>query len=274
MHATNTLPASPRSAHVEADGTERYEMHAFERGSPDTPAEMETSYRIRDHAFYPRDPAGMSQTMSPTLGTRSTTSHDASSPSPYVLPQRLIETDDAISHPTTDSPQLSSPDQSPPMPSTAEHGPSRGRNVSFMTSGLPISTPTNSGSPDLDALEAASGLGYSNSRPVHTRNMSSLSSDIAQLPSPTEQVPAEEDHRRSAVLADLPSPASASSPMSQAEPSTVETATQDDSINPESEPLVNYQTLRNTRAAVARKQVPGKSAFTEEEFGSPEPPTL
>jgi hypothetical protein len=274
MHATNTLPASPRSAHVEADGTERYEMHAFERGSPDTPAEMETTYRFRDHSLYPRDPAGVSQTMSPTLGARSATSYDTSSPSPYVLPQRLIETDDAISHPTANSPQQSSPDQSPPMSSTAEHGPSRGRNVSFVSSGLPISTPTSSGSPDLDALEAVSGLGYSNSRPVHTRNMSSLSSGIAQLPSPTEQVPAEEDHRRSALLADLPSPAPAPPPMTQAESSTVETATQEDSINPESQPLVNYQTLRNTRAAVTRKQVSGKSAFTEEEFGSPEPPTL
>jgi hypothetical protein len=271
MHAANTLPASPRSAHVEADGTERYEMHALERGSPDTPAEMAASYRFRDHSLYPRDPTGISQTMSPTLGAGSTTSPDASSPSPYVLPQRLVEADDAISQPTSDSPQPSSPDQSPPIPSTAERGPSHKRTVSFMSSGLPISTPTSSGSPDLDALEAASGLGYSNSRPVHTRNMSSMSSGITQLPSPTEQVPAEEDHRRSALLADLPSP---SPPITQAESSTVGTATQEDPINPESQPLVDHQTLRDTRTAVTRKQIPGRSAFREEDFGSPEPPTL
>lgn len=274
MHATSTPPASPRFVHVEADGTERYEMHALERGSPDTPAEMAASYRFRDHSLYPRDPAGLSQTMSPTLGARSTTSRDASSPSPYILPQRLIETDYAISHPAADSPQQSSPDQSPPVPFTVEHGPSHKRNVSFMSSGLPISTPTSSGSPDIDALEAASGLGYSNSRPAHTRNASSLSSGIAQLPSPTEQVPAEEDHRRSALLADLPSPSPAPPPMTQAEPTTVGTATQEDSINPESQPLVNYQTLRNTRVVVMRKQAPGRSAFREEGFGSPEPPTL
>jgi hypothetical protein len=271
MRATNTLPISPRSVHVEADGTQRYEMHASERGSPDTPAEMVASYRFRDHSLYPRDPAGLSQTMSPTLGARSTTSHDASSPSPYVLPQRLIETDYAISHSAADSPQQLSPDQSPPMPSTVEHGPSHNRNVSFMSSGLPISTSTGSRSPDLDALEAASGLGYSNSRPVHTRNMSSLSSGVGQLPLLAEQVPAEEDHRRSALLADLPSPASP--PMTHAELSTVQTPTREDSINPESLPIVNYQTQRNTRAVVTRKQVAGRGAFTEEEFGSPQPPT-
>jgi hypothetical protein len=269
MHATNTLPASPRSVNVEADGTERYEMHALERGSSDTPAEMATSYRFRDHALYPRDPAGVSQTMSPTLGARSTTSHDASSPSPYVLPQRLTETDYAISHTAADSPQLSSPDQSPPMPSTVEHTSSHKRNVSSMSSGIPIPTSTGSSSPDLDALEAVSGLGYSNSRPVHTRNMSSLSSGIAQLPSPAEQVPPEEDHRLSTLLAGLPSPSPAAAPMIQVEPSTVGTTTQENSIDPESQPLVNYQTLRNARAGVTRKQVPGRSAFTEQEFGSP-----
>lgn len=265
MHTTNMLLASPRSVHVEADGTQRYEMH----GSPGTPAEMVASYRFRDHSLYPRDPEGLSQTMSPTLGARSTTSHDASSPSPYVLPQRLIETDYAISRPATDSPQQSSPDQSPPMPSTVEHGPPHRRNVPFMSSGLPISTPTGGRSPDLDALEAVSGLGYSNSRPAHTRNMSSLSSGIAQLSPLTEQVPAEEDHRRSALLAGLPSPSPAPPPMAQAEPNTVGTATQEDSINPESQPIVDYQTQGNTRTVVMRKQVPGRSAFREEEFGSP-----
>jgi len=274
MHATNPLPASPRPVHVEADGTERYEMHALERGSPDTPAEMVASYRFRDHSLYPRDPAGLSQTMSPTLGARSTTSHEASSPSPYVLPQRLMETDYAISYSAADSLQQSSPDQSPPISSTAEHGPSHNRNVSFMSSGLPVSTPTSSGSPDLDTTEAASGLGYSNSRPAHTRNMSSLSNGIAQLPPLTEQVPAEEDHRRSALLADLPSPSPAPPPVTQAEPSTVEAATQEVPVSPDSQPLVNYQALRNTRAVVMRKQVPGRSAFREEGIGSPEPPTL
>ena len=266
MHGTNTHPASPRSAHVEADGAERYEMHTFERGSPDTPAEMAASYRIRDHSLYPRDPAGASQTMSPTLGTRSTTSHDASSPSPYVLPQRLTETDYAISHPAADLLPLPSPDQSPPIPSTVEHGSSHKRNVSSMSSGVPIPTPADSGSPDLDALEAVSGLGYSNSRPMHTRNMSSQSNDIAQLPSPAEHVLPEEDHRRSALLAGLPSPPP---PTMQVGPRTVGAATQADSIDPESHPLVNYQPLRNTRTAVTRKQVPGRSAFKEEEFGSP-----
>jgi hypothetical protein len=116
MHGTNTHPASPRSAHVEADATERYEMHAFERGSPDTLVEMVASYRFRDHSLYPLDPAGLSQAMSPTLGARSTTSHDAS---PCVLPQRLIETDYAISHPAADSSQ-DAPTWFPPVARGAE----------------------------------------------------------------------------------------------------------------------------------------------------------
>jgi hypothetical protein len=268
MHATNTHPTSPRSAHVEADGAERYEMHAVERGSPDTPAEMATSYRIKDHSFYPRDPAGASQTMSPTPGTRSTTSHDASSPSPYVLPQGVIETGYATSHPAADSPQLPSPDQSPPMLSTVEHRPSHKRNVSSMSSDIPIPAPTGSGSPDLDDLERLSGLGYPNSRPVHTRNMSSLSSGIAQLPSPAEQVLSEEDQRRSALLNDLPSPSPTSPPLVPDEPSTVGMPTQEGEVSPESQALGNYQTLRNARTVVTRKQVPGRSAFGEE-FESP-----
>jgi hypothetical protein len=254
MYTTNTLPTSPRPVHVEAGGAERYEMRALERGSPDTPAEMEAPPRFQDHPLYPRDPAGVSQVTSPTLEARSTTSGDASSPSPYGRPSRLAE---------ADLPHLPSPDQSPPISSTDEYRSSHKRNISSMT------TPTDNGSPDLNALEAVSGLGYSNSRPVHTRNMSSLSSGIAQLPSPTEQVAPEEDHRRSALLAGLPSQSPVSSPFIQAEPHAVGTAGQENPIDPDLQPLANYQALRNTRAVVTRKQVPGQSAFKEEGFGPP-----
>jgi hypothetical protein len=154
------------------------------------------------------------------------------------------------------------------MLSTVEHRPSHKRNVSSMSSDIPIPAPTGSGSPDLDDLERLSGLGYSNSRPVHTRNMSSLSSGIAQLPSPAEQVLSEEDQRRSALLNDLPSPSLASPPLVQDEPSTVGMPTQEGEVSPESQALGNYQTLRNARTVVTRKQVPGRSAF-EEEFESP-----
>jgi hypothetical protein len=276
--ATHRPAVPPRSVHAEADGTERHEMHVLERGSPEAPVEMatsyhsphhsETSYHFRDHSLYPRDPAGASQTMSPSYGARSTTSHDASAPSPYVLPQRLVETEDAISHPAADSPPLSSPDQSPPQPSTIEHRPSHKRNTSSLSSGVPIS-PLETGSPDLDAIERVSGLGYSNSRPAHTRNMSSLSSGIAQLPSPAEPVPAEEDQRRSALLSDLPSPAPAPAPM------------QEDLVASESRPLVSHQSMldspsRNSRNVVSRKQIPGRSvgAFREEGLHSTVPRTL
>ena len=269
MLATHRPATLPRSARAEADGIERYEMHALERDSADAPEEMGRSYHFRDHSLYPRNPTGASETMSPTHEARSTTSGDHSAPSPYVLPQRSVDAnDDAISHPASNSPRLSSPDQSPPMASTIGHRPSHKRNVSSMSSGLPISSSPTSGTA-LDALEAVSGLGYSNSRPMHTRNMSSLSSGIAQLPSPAEQVPADEDKRRSALISNLPS-----SP--EPAPAPAPAPTQDDHTDPESLPLVSHQTLqhipesRNGRNVVTRKQIPGRSAFREEEMDSTE----
>jgi Kelch motif len=276
--AAHRPATSPRSVHLGAGRTERYEMHALERGSPDAPVEMATSYQFpdhrevsyhfRDHSLYPRNPTGASQTMSPSLEARSTTSGDASAPSPYTLPRRLVEADDSIDYAAADSSPLSSPDQSPPQPPTVEHGPSHKRKVSSMSSGAAISA-TEKGSPNLDALERVSGLGYSNSRPMHTRNMSSLSSGIAQLPSPGEPVPAEEDQRRSILLSNLPSPPPAPDPM-QAD------------LSPSiAQPLVSHhQSLqrmpesRNSRSVVMRKQVPGRSAFTEEEMDATVPRTI
>jgi hypothetical protein len=277
--ATHRPASSRRSVHVEADGTQRYEMHVLERGSPDAPVEiatsyqfpdrLETSYHFRNHSLYPRNLAGASQTMSPSLDARSTTSGDASAPSPYVLPQRSIETNEEVSHPATDSTPLPSLGPSPPQPSTIDHRPSHKRNASSMSSGIAISSSPTS-SPDLDALERVSGLGYSNSRPTHTRNMSS-SSGIAQLPSPDEPITTEEDQRRSAFLTDLPSPPP---PLDQAQ-------IQEDLVASEVHPLVSsHQSLqhmsasRNTRRVVARKQVPVKSPFTEEEMGATMPRTL
>jgi hypothetical protein len=171
---------SPQSAHVEADGSQRYEMHVMERSSPGAPTEMVTSYHFRDHSLYPWNLAGDGETMSLTHEA-SLTSGDASAPSPYVLPQRFVDTRDTISHPASNSPPLSSPDQSPPMPSTSQHTPSHKRNVSSMSSGLAVSQ-AETGGLDLDALEAVSGLGYSASRPANPRNPSSMSDCIAQLP--------------------------------------------------------------------------------------------
>ena len=267
--------SSPRSAHAEADGGERYEMHALERGSPDAPAEMATSYHFRDHALYPRNPAGASETMSPTHGARSTTSGDASAPSPYIVARRSIGTDDIISQHASNSPPLSSPDQSPPLPSALEHRPSHQRNLSSMSSGIAMSSlPTSN--PDLDAIEAVSGLGYSASRPRHTRNISSLSSGIVQLPSPLAGPdPAEAGHQRSPLLSDLPS-SPVPAPTPELESRASERTVQDRRTDAESEPLVSHQTrqhvteTRSARKSVARKQVPGRSAFTEGAMDSSE----
>lgn len=266
--ATRRSATSPPSVRVEADGTARYEMHALEQGSPDVPAEMATSYYFRDHPLYPRNPAGASQTMSPSLGARSTTSRDDSTPSAFFLPERSVLANDAMAQSAVDSAPLSSPDQSPPQSASIEHRRSYKRNVSSTSAEAPILS-SQSTSPDLDALERISGLGYSNSRPIHTRNMSSLSSGIAQLPSPAEPVPVEEERRRSALLSGLPPPPPATAPM------------QEDAITSAAPPLVsNHLSLqrisesRSSKTVVTRKQVPARRSLTEDDMRATAPWTL
>lgn len=51
----------PQAVVVEANGTNRYEMHVVERGSPDAPLEMAASNPFRGHPLYPHDVQGPSE---------------------------------------------------------------------------------------------------------------------------------------------------------------------------------------------------------------------
>jgi len=205
-------------------------------------------------------------TMSPTHGASSSMGPDQSAPSPLGLqPGRMDDTNVSVSQPASGS-----PDQSPPPAVPLEHRPSHKRNVSSLSEGVPNVSPQ-TGSPDPDAFERVGygGLGYSNSRPGHTRNLSSMSSGLAQLPSPQEGVTPEEDRRRSQYLTNLPSPTPRQDegPFADQQPVVNRQITLPQEGGPgpaaETSPLVGQQSS-NGRNTVSRKQVPVKSAFTEE----------
>jgi hypothetical protein len=67
---------------------------------------------------------------------------------------------------------------------------------------------------ELDALEAFHTGGAPPFRPSHTRNLSSLSSGINQLPTPVEELSQEERHRQSTLLASL-SPVEGGTPVAE-----------------------------------------------------------
>ncbi len=277
---TRRSPTSPRSPPAEADGSQMYEMHVLERGSPDAPVELATPYHdlastpysFRNHALYPLNPDGTSVSMSPTHAAASSAGHP-SAPSPLGLhAQRIDDTNISVSQPASGSPVPSpAPDQSPPPAIPLEHRPSHKRNVSSLSDGVPNVSPP-AGSPDLDAFERVGygGLGYSNSRPGHTRNLSSMSSGLAQLPSPQEAVTPEEDQRRSQYISNLPSPTPRQDEGPFADPppvvnQQVTLPQTEDGPGPATatSPVVGQQSSNGR--SVARKQVPGRSVFKEEE---------
>jgi len=140
-------------------------------------------------------------------------------------------------------------------------------------------------SPTLNALERNSGLGYSSSRPNHTRNLSSVSSGLSnQLVSPVgpdadQGLPppvavgsalgtATEEGRnndRSIAEVSLPVNQQPAAPMPE-----------DDVPGPAAEtlPLVSHEALQQTpesrfnRNVAPRKKLSGQSAFKEEDVDS------
>lgn len=178
---------SSRSPRAEVDGSERYEMLALDPGSPGAPVEMPTPCHFGEHSTYPRDSAA---TGKPTLASQgrqssATDSHDLSAPSPNAKPKGslAVATDEATSTAAAGSSSVPSPPQSPPFDSNTEQRPSYERNVSSISSGIPVSASSPERSP------GNSGLGYSSSRPNHMRNLSSVSSGLSnQLVSPTQPV--------------------------------------------------------------------------------------
>jgi hypothetical protein len=275
---------SPRA---EADGLERYEMQAHGPGSPGSPVEMPTPYHFREQPTHPRDSAALGK---PTLASRgrqssATDSHDLSAPSPNAKPQgpSAVVTSEASSTAAARSPSIPSPPQSPPFDSSIEQRPSQKRNVSSISSGIPVSASSPERSPALNTMERNSDLGHFSSRPNYTRDLSSVSSGLSnQLVSPAEPVA---DQR-------LPSPVAVDSalgtatkegrdsdrniavvdPLVNLQPAAP--TLEDDGPGPaaESQPLASHETLQQApeprnfnRNVIPRKKLAGQSAFKEKD---------
>jgi Kelch motif len=278
---------SPRA---EAGGSERYEMLVPSPGSPGEPVEMPTPYHSREHPTHPRDSAAAGKPTLASQGRQSsaTDSHDLSAPSPNAKPQgsSAVVTDEAT---PAGSSSVPSPPQSPPFDSSIEQRPSHKRNVSSISSGIPVSASSPEGSPALNTMERNSGLGHSTSRPDYMRNLSSVSSGLSkQLASPTEPVANQR----------LPSPVAVDSALGTA---TKEGRNNDRNIAeagsfvnqqptvpmpeddgpesaPETQPLASYETLQQApaphnfnRNVVPRKKLSGQSAFKEKDVGTSGP---
>jgi hypothetical protein len=275
---------------AEADGSEKYEMPALGPGSPGLPVEMPTPYHSGEHPTHPRDSAAAGKPTLASQGRQSsaTDSHDLSAPSPNAKPQgsSAVVTNEAT---PAGSSSVPSPPQSPPFDSSIEQRPSHKRNVSSISSGIPVSVSSPEGSPALNTMERNSGLGHSTSRPDYMRNLSSVSSGLSkQLASPTEPVA---DQR-------LPSPVAVDSALGTA---TKEGRNNDRNIaeagsfvnqqptvpmpeddGPESaaetQPLASHETLQQApaphnfnRNVVPRKKLSGQSAFKEKDVGTSGP---
>ena len=265
---------SARAPRAEADGSQRYEMLAMGPGSPEAPIEMPTSYHLRDHPMYPRNPAGTTNTKSLTHDKSSTDGPNVSAPSPPANPQ-----DGGVSNEDSSQTKAPSPQVSPPLDAGLEHRPSHKRNLSSTSSGIPVSASSEVSSPNIDGR--VSELGHSTSRPGHARNLSSMSSGVSPQ-SPTAA--------NASAGRELQSPLAVTSPALEparqdevAKPSA-STGAQPGSPTPgdgpgpsiESSPLISQQALQGpseprnfSRNTVPRKQVPGKSAFKEGDLNSP-----
>ena len=277
---------SPRSPRVEADGSERYEMLAQGPGSPGAPVEMPTPYHFGEH---PTDPHNSATPGKPTLVSHgrqpsATDGQDLPAPSPNARPQGspAVATNEATSTAAAESSSVPSPAQSPPFDSGIEQRPSHKRNVSSISSGIPVSASSPERSPALNAMERNSGLGYPSSRPNNPRNLSSVSSGLSnQLVSPAEP---DADHRPPSSVAVGSSPGTAIEEGRNNKRNTAEASQsvnqqpaapkpEDDGLGPAAEtwPLVSHEALQQTpeprfnRNVVPRKKLSGQSAFKEED---------
>jgi hypothetical protein len=284
---------SPRSSRAEADGSERYEMPALGPGSPGVPVEMPTPYHFGEHPTYPRNSAAPGK---PTLASHgrqpsATDNHDLSAPSPNAKPQGspAVATNEATSTAAAkSSSSVPSPPQSPPFESGIEQRPSHKRNVSSISSGIPVSASSPERSPALNAMERNSGLGCSSSRPNHMRNLSSVSSGLSnQLVSPAEP---DADQRPPSPVAVGSSPGTATEEGRNNNRNIAEASLavnqqpaapmpEDDGPGPaaETQPPVSHEALQQTpeprfnRNVVPRKKLSGQSAFKEEDVDTSGP---
>lgn len=283
LYEVDGSPKDPARAEVEggsppaeADGSQRFEMPAPSPGLG-APVEMATPYHFGEHPTYPRDSAAPGKPTLASQGRQSsaTDSHDLSAPSPNAKPQG--------------SSSVPPPPESPPFDSSIEQRPSHKRNVSSISSGIPVSASSPERSPALNAMERNSGLGYSSSRPNHMRNLSSVSGGLSnQLVSSAEPVA---DQR-------LPSPVAADSALGTATKEDRDNdrniaeagpffnlqpaapMPEDDGPGPtgEAQPPVSHETLQQApephnfnRNVVPRKKLSGQSAFKEKDVDTSGP---
>jgi hypothetical protein len=186
----------------ELGGSQRFEMSAVE-AQPKPPIELATPYHFEDHTSYPRNidfaygpsPGQPHSSKSPSNyeeGSGSAASRGV--PSPYTPSAQPFTPEDVggAAAETVSAPGSSS---SPTTPSHSPYLRPAERATTHQTS--PLIPPV----PPVPA-----GIDH---RSTHTRNTSSISSGVDQLPPPAEgTVPSEEERRRSLLLAGLPNPIS------------------------------------------------------------------
>lgn len=175
----------------EVGGQQRYEVDGVEKVRPVPPvAELATEYNSRDNPQCSRNidfaygPGGSDNPSHSPQSTSQAQIHGLgliSSPSNAVSPQSPRSSQSTRLH----SPRAGSGNNgSAPSPCGLPHSPEDVGSRSLTTSPSPTSSAAHS--PDLQnrAAADAGGAGGLERRPTHERNVSSLSSNIYQLPSP------------------------------------------------------------------------------------------
>jgi Kelch motif len=220
-----TSVSSPLVGALEVGGQQRYEIEGMEREKP--PMEMPTPFNFQNHPNYPHkiDFAYGPGTSTSSSGGRGGGGGAASSkPSDYSQPTNGSQTQ--IHGLGLSSPSSAISPQSPQSTTLHSHSESGGSATSTSRNApspyalhphspedvgnLPSPTSSGAQSPDLGSPvhnnanragtgdAAAAGL---ERRPTHHRNVSSMSSNMYQLPSPDIVFTPEEDLRRSQLLA-------------------------------------------------------------------------
>ncbi len=220
--------SSPLVGFSEVGGQQRYEVEAVEKEKP--VAELPASFHFHDHPNYPRN---IDFAYGPTTTTTSSSDKPSqsqptgsgngpqtqvqglglvSSPSTAVSPQSPHSSPDA--HHLHSHSGGSNPGRDAPSPYVLPHSPEDVGSRSATASPSPTSSAAMS--PDLMNRSKSTGgggnMGGLERRPTHQRNVSSLSSNMYQLPSPDIVLTPDEDMRRSEYVSGF---SSGTSPQTQ-----------------------------------------------------------
>jgi Kelch motif len=218
----NETLSSPLVGPSEAAGQQRYEVEAVEKDRP--LAEMATSYNFQDHPNYPRNIDFAYGPKDSEKQSQSQYSQDingsqpeirglglVSSPSTTVSPQSPHLTHHLHSNSAgSDNSNPTIHRSSAPSPYVLPNRPEDVGNRSPTSSPSPTSSTARS--PDFHTTAADNATGGTSGelehRPSHQRNVSSLSSNIYQLPSPQVVLTPDEDMRRPGYISGISPPGS------------------------------------------------------------------